>query len=75
VWDGITHTAGQSCPGSGPAQVRWYVDGVQQQGDPSAFVPHNGQVIVLSFDSTPPAAASPPQLKSLYTPALGAATT
>ena len=75
VWDGTTHTAGQTCPDGRPAQVRWYVDAVQQQGDPSAFVPHNGQVIVVSFDSTAPAAGSPPQLKSLYTPTLGAAST
>ena len=75
LWDGDTHTNGQTCPDGRPAQVRWYIDGVQQQGDPGAYTPHNGQVITLSFASSPPATpGSPPQLKSLYIPALTAAT-
>jgi hypothetical protein len=73
LWDGTTHTTGQTCPDGRPAQVRWYVDGVEQRGDPSTFLPHHGQVVVLSFDSTPPGAGSPPQLQSLYVPSLGPA--
>ena len=74
LWDGTEHRSGTACPDGRPATVRWFVDGVEQQGDPSAFRPRNGQVIVLSFsaDAGPP--GPPPQMQALYLPALGAAT-
>jgi hypothetical protein len=75
VWDGDDHRSGSTCANGQPAQVRWWVDGVEQHGDPSAFAPRNGQVIVLSFDAdaTPPGPS--PQMAGLYLPPLGAATT
>ena len=74
LWDGDEHRSGAACPNGQAALVRWWVDGVEQHGDPTKFVPRNGQVIVLSFDSNATPPGSPPQLKALYLPALGAAT-
>ena len=74
LWDGVEHRTGATCPNGQPARVRWWVDDVEQHGDPSAFTPRDGQVIVLSFDteSTPP--GPPPQMDALYLPSLAAAT-
>ncbi|HEX2785157.1 MAG TPA: hypothetical protein VHN36_16360 [Ilumatobacteraceae bacterium] len=72
VWDGVEHASGSTCPGGRAASVRWWVDGVEQHGDPSAFRPHNGEVIVLGFDADPPP-GPPPQLAALFVPALGPA--
>jgi hypothetical protein len=74
VWDGDDHRSGATCPNGQPAQVRWWVDGVEQHGDPSAFAPRNGQVIVLSYDSDAAPPGPPPQMAGLYLPPLGAST-
>jgi hypothetical protein len=74
LWDGDEHRSGSACPNGQAAQVRWWVDGVEQQGDPSTFAPRNGQVIVLSFDSDPAPPGPPPQMAAQYLPPLGAAT-
>jgi hypothetical protein len=74
LWDGDDHRSGQACPNGQTARVRWWVDGVEQTGDPSSFTPRNGQVIVLSFDSDPSPPGPPPQLAALYLPPIGAAT-
>jgi len=74
LWDGVEHRAGATCPDGRVAQVRWWVDGVEQHGDPAAFLPRNGQVIVLSFDADPAAPGAPPQMAALYLPSVGAAT-
>jgi hypothetical protein len=72
LWDGAEHRTGDPCPDGRPGQVRWFVDGVEQRGDPSRFTPRNGQVIALSFGADAPGV--PPQLASLYLPSLGAST-
>ncbi len=72
LWDGVEHVSGSTCPDGRVASVRWWVDGVEQNGDPSMFKPHNGQVIVLGFDADPPP-GPPPQLDDLYVPSLGPA--
>jgi hypothetical protein len=74
LWDGDEHRSGTTCPNGQTAQVRWWVDGAEQHGDPSAFTPRNGQVIVLAFDSDPSPPGPPPQITALYLPPLGAAT-
>lgn len=73
LWDGDEHRNGDPCPGGGPAAVRWWVDGVEQQGNPSDFVPKNGQVIVLGFGDDAGSPGSPPQQAALYLPSLAAA--
>jgi len=75
LWDGDEHRSGTTCPNGQTAQVRWWVDGAEQQGDPSTFTPRNGQAIVLSFDSDIAPPGPPPQMSGLYLPPLGAATT
>jgi hypothetical protein len=74
LWDGEEHRSGSACPNGQTAQIRWWVDGVEQHGDPSTFAPRNGQVAVLSFDSDPAAPGAPPQMAAQYLPPLGAAT-
>jgi len=74
LWDGDEHRSGGTCPNGQTAQVRWWVDGVEQHGDPSTFAPRNGQVVVLSFDSDPAPPGPPPQMAAQYLPPLGAAT-
>ena len=71
LWDGTEHATGGTCPNGQPAQIRWTVDGVEQHGNPSDYLPRNGQVIVLSYNTALP--GPPPQLSSLYLPLLGAA--
>jgi hypothetical protein len=73
LWDGVGHQSGTTCPDGQTAQVRWWVDDVEQSGDPSAFTPRNGQVIVLSFDSAPSPPGPPPQMDALRLPALAPA--
>ena len=75
LWDGVEHRAGDTCPDGQVGQVRWWVDGVEQHGDPATFLPRNGQVIVLSFDADPAPPGAPPQMAALYLPSVGAATT
>jgi len=70
----VRHVAGTACPDGQIAQVRWWVDAVEQHGDPAMLAPRNGQVVVLSFDSNPNPPGDPPQLNALAPPALGAAT-
>lgn len=74
LWDGTEHRSGTACPNGQPAQVRWWLDSVEQHGDPAQLVPRNGQVVVLSFDSDPSPPGDPPQVTALYVPALRAAT-
>ncbi|HEX2382974.1 MAG TPA: hypothetical protein VHI95_10080 [Acidimicrobiales bacterium] len=74
LWDNAEHRSGTACPNGEIANVRWWVDGVEQHGDPTNLVPRNGQVIVLSFDSNPGPPGDPPQLGALQLPALSAAT-
>jgi hypothetical protein len=74
LWDNAEHRSGAACPNGEIANVRWWVDGVEQHGDPTNVVPRNGQVIVLSFDSNPGPPGDPPQLSALQLPALSAAT-
>ena len=71
VWDGAEHRNGERC-GDRPARVRWSVDGEEQHGDPSAFHPHNGQVIVLAFEPDGVALGTPPQATAPLPPALSA---
>jgi hypothetical protein len=73
LWDGTAHHNGDVCPTGGPATVRWWVDGVEQHGDPSAFTPANGQVIVLSFNPAGVVPGTAPQQAALSLPILGAA--
>jgi hypothetical protein len=75
LWDGIEHRSGTTCPNGQTAQVRWWVDGTEQHGDPSTSAPRNGQVIVLGFASDPSEPGPPPQMATLYRPPLGAAST
>ena len=75
LWDANDHHAGDNCPGGGPATIRWWVDGVEQHGNPSDYQPRNGQLIVISFDNNTNPPGQPPQLASLYLPSLGAAST
>ncbi len=72
LWDGAEHRS--TCPDGRPAAVRWWVDGVERRGDPAGFVPRNGQVIVLGFDSDTAPPGAPPQMSSLFLPPLGADT-
>jgi hypothetical protein len=72
VWDGTTHHNGDTCSNGGPAEVRWWVDGVEQHGDPGGLIPRDGQVIVLGFDSDPTPPGPPPQATALRLPALTA---
>jgi hypothetical protein len=74
LWDGATHRTGETCPDGLPATVRWWLDGVEQRGNPAEFAPRNGQVIVLGFDSDAAPPGVPPQMSSLFLPALGADT-
>jgi hypothetical protein len=74
LWDGVEHRTGATCPNGQPAQVRWWVDDVEQHGDPSTYTPRDGQVIVLSFDTEPTPPGPPPQMGALYLPSLAAAT-
>ncbi len=74
LWDGVTHRNGDACPNGSRGQVRWWVDGVERQGNPSEFLPRDDQVIVLGFDSDPAFPGPPPQMSGLQPPALGAAT-
>jgi hypothetical protein len=74
LWDGAEHRSGDTCPDGQPAQVRWWVDGVEQDGDPTRFMPRNGQVVVLTFDSDPTPPGAPPQMAALRVPPIGAAT-
>ena len=75
LWDGAAHRTGGTCPDGLPATARWWVDGVEQRGDPADFAPRNGQVIVLGFDSDEVPPGAPPQMSSLFVPSLGADTT
>jgi hypothetical protein len=72
LWDGAAHRTQGTCPDGLPASVRWWVDGVEQRGDPADFAPRNGQVIVLGFDSDEGPPGAPPQMSSLFLPSLGA---
>jgi hypothetical protein len=72
VWDGTTHHNGDACPNGGPAELRWWVDGVEQHGDPGGLLPRDGQVIALSFDSDPAPPGPPPQATALHLPSLTA---
>src|SRR5262249_32248761 len=56
------------------AQVRWWVDGVPQTGDPSSWRVQAGQGIVLGFDSDATYPGTPPQAASLVPTALTPAT-
>jgi hypothetical protein len=73
LWDGTEHHNGDACPTGGPAAVRWWVDGVEQKGDPSVFTPANGQVIVLSFNPAGVVPGTAPQEAALSLPILTAA--
>jgi hypothetical protein len=72
LWDGVGHASGSTCPDGRTASVRWWVDGVEQHGDPSTFRPHNGEVVVLAFDADAPP-GPPPQMAALFMPSLGPA--
>jgi hypothetical protein len=72
LWDGTTHRNGDDCPSGSAAEVRWWVDGVEQQGNPGDLLPRDGQVIVLGFDSDPTQPGEPPQATALHLPALAA---
>jgi hypothetical protein len=74
LWDGTTHHNGETCRGGGKARVRWWVDGVEQQGNPSKLLPRDGHVVVLGFDSDPAPPGTPPQASALALPALAPAT-
>jgi hypothetical protein len=73
LWDGTEHHNGDTCPNGGPASVRWWVDGVEHHGDPGAFTPANGQVIVLSFNPAGVEPGTAPQQAALSLPVLAAA--
>ncbi|MDQ1425922.1 MAG: hypothetical protein QOD72_3420 [Acidimicrobiaceae bacterium] len=74
LWDGVLHRSGEPCANGSPGNVRWWVDGVEQQGNPADFVPQNGQVIVLNFDSDASPPGPPPQMSALYLPTLSPST-
>jgi hypothetical protein len=73
LWDGVKHRSGTACPDGSTGRVRWWVDGVEQHGDPSSLTPRNGQVIVLGFDGGAGSPGPPPQMSALYVPPIGAA--
>jgi hypothetical protein len=73
LWDGVEHRAATSCPDGSAATVRWWIDGVEQHGDPATNIPRHGQVIVLAFDPDGPPPGPPPQLAALVPPPLVAA--
>lgn len=50
LWDGAGHRNGDACPDGKGATVRWWVDGVEQRGDPDSLHIGNGQAITLSFN-------------------------
>lgn len=66
LWDGTAHRTGDACPDGRPGVVRWWVDGVEQQGDPEKHRIGNGEAVTLSFNpdgvepGPPPAAARLP---------------
>ncbi len=66
LWDGTPHRTGDRCPDGRPGVVRWWVDGVEQSGDPEKHRIGNGEAIMLSFNpegvdpGPPPAAARLP---------------
>lgn len=74
LWDGVEHRTGTTCPNGQPARVRWWVDDIEQHGDPSTYTPRDGQVIVLGFDTEPTPPGPPPQMDALFLPTLAAAT-
>jgi hypothetical protein len=73
LWDGAEHVAGGTCPDGRPAEVRIWVDDVEQQGSPADVAPRNGQVLVLSYDSDPNPPGPPPQLAAIPMPVLDVA--
>ena len=74
LWDATPHQNGDACPGGTAAQVRWWVDGVEQHGNPGDYVPRNGQVIAITFGGDPAPPGAPPQMAALSAPTLSAAT-
>lgn len=66
LWDGTPHRTGDPCPDGRPGVVRWWVDGVEQRGDPEKHRIGNGEAVTLSFNpegvdpGPPPAAARLP---------------
>ena len=67
LWDGASHRTGDACPDGRAGAVRWWVDGVEQQGDPGRHRIGNGEAVTLSFNPVdvdpgpPPAAARLPR--------------
>ncbi len=56
---------GDTCPDGRVGQVRWSVNGEEQQGDLSDFVPLDGDVIALAFLPAGDPIPTPPQEKAL----------
>jgi hypothetical protein len=58
LWDGTPHSNGDTCPDGRPAQVRWAVNGEEQDGNPGDYKPEDGDQIVVAFlpegDPIPP---------------------
>jgi hypothetical protein len=49
LWEGDPAQNGDACPDGRPGEVRWAVDGEEQDGDPSDFKPDDGDQIVVAF--------------------------
>lgn len=54
---------GDPCPDGRPGVVRWSVNGVEQEGDLSDFVPFDGDVIALAFIPEGDPIPEPPHAK------------
>lgn len=71
--DGSRYTDGDTCPGfDGPQELEVLVDGEPITGDPAAYIPHEGESIVVRFG--PPAVEETANPLSPEDPAAGAST-
>jgi hypothetical protein len=71
LWDGIDRRNGTRC-GARRATVRWSVNGRERHGDPGAYRPQNGDVVVLAFEPAGTTLGTPPQARALQLPAMRA---
>lgn len=49
LWDGLAVTNGDQCPDGRVANVRWAVNGEEQDGNPADFHPEDQDVITIAF--------------------------
>jgi hypothetical protein len=58
LWEGGPKENGDPCPDGRPGEVRWAVNGEEQDGNPGDYKPEDGDVVVIAFlpagDEIPP---------------------